>query len=56
MGSFQDGLATLHKLRNGGKQVVTVQHVQVKDGGQAVVAGNVSRSGGGPKGEGDGEI
>jgi len=29
------------RLRNGGRQVVTVQHVTVGDGGQAVVAGNV---------------
>ena len=42
MSSFQDGMATLHKIRCGGRQVVTVQHVQVSDGGQAVVAGTVN--------------
>jgi hypothetical protein len=30
------------RLRNGGRQVVTVQHVTVQDGGQAVVAGRVA--------------
>jgi hypothetical protein len=29
------------RLRNGGRQIVTVQHVTVGDGGRAVVAGNV---------------
>ena len=55
MASFQDGMATLHKMRRGGRQVVTVQHVQVSDGGQAVVAGTVEPSGGGHKGGGRGE-
>jgi hypothetical protein len=31
------------KLRTGGRQLVTVQHVQVNGGGQAVVAGNVNK-------------
>ena len=35
---FQEGLLTLQKLRNGGKQTVLVQHVQVSEGGQAVIA------------------
>lgn len=39
----------LRKHRNGGKQTVTVQHVSVADGGQAIV-GNVERGG-----RGDGE-
>ncbi|OOY94013.1 hypothetical protein BOW18_12105, partial [Solemya velum gill symbiont] len=34
--SYQQSLLTLHKLRNGGKQTVTVQHVNVESGGQAV--------------------
>lgn len=55
MASFQDGIATLHKLRHGGKQTVTVQHVQVSEGGQAVVAGSVNGTGGSRTG-GDGEI
>ena len=49
MSSFQDGMATLHKIRRGGRQVVTVQHVQVSDGGQAVVAGTIGPSRGGHK-------
>ena len=40
MGSFQDGMLTLDKIRRGGKQTVKVvhQHVAVGSGGQAVVA------------------
>ena len=38
---YQEGLLTLHRIRTGGRQTVVVQHVQVSDGGQAVVAGNV---------------
>jgi hypothetical protein len=45
MDAFQKGTLALHKLRTGGKQVVTVQHVNVSDGGQAVVTGGI-RSGG----------
>jgi hypothetical protein len=30
---YQEGLATLAKIRSGGRQVVTVQHVTVNDGG-----------------------
>ncbi len=37
---------TLDRLRHGGRQVVTVQHVSVADGGQAVVAGSVASSAG----------
>lgn len=49
----QGWLSTLARVRQGGRQVVTVQHVQVNDGGQAVVAGNVTPGGGGRKpGEG----
>ena len=40
-GAFQDAQITLHRLRNGGNQTVVVQHVQVSDGGQALVAGKV---------------
>jgi hypothetical protein len=39
--TFQDGALTLQKLRTGGKQTVVVQHVNVRQGGQAVVAGQV---------------
>jgi hypothetical protein len=37
----QEGLLTLQKIRTGGKQIVVVQHVQVSDGGQAVITGSV---------------
>ncbi len=38
MAAFNDAALTLQRLRTGGRQVVTVQHVTVNDGGQAVVA------------------
>jgi hypothetical protein len=42
---FQEGLLALQKLKMGGKQTVVVQHVQVSEGGQAVIAGAIrSRS------------
>ena len=47
MVAYQQGLVTLDRLRAGGKQTIIVQHVQVNDGGQAVVAGKVK-----PRGEG----
>ena len=37
--AFHHGLLTLDRLRNGGRQNVVVQHVNVEHGGQAVVAG-----------------
>jgi hypothetical protein len=40
MTTFQDGLLTLQRLRTGGNQTVTVQHVNVAPGAQAIV-GNV---------------
>ena len=51
MQSYQQGMVTMQKLRTGGQQTVTVQHVHVADGGQAVI-GNV-QSGGGLPGMGD---
>ena len=45
MSVFQEGLQTLAKLRTGGKQTVVVQHVYVTDGGQAVVAGDLTTGG-----------
>ena len=42
----QQGVTTLHRLRSGGQQTVTVQHVNIGSGGQAVVAGAVGQSGG----------
>jgi hypothetical protein len=47
---FQEGLLVLQKLRTGGKQTVVVQHVQVSDGGQAVIAGSVKSETGGSNG------
>jgi hypothetical protein len=44
MSCFQDGIAALQRLRTGGTQTVTVQHVNVASGGQAVV-GNVQTQG-----------
>jgi hypothetical protein len=39
MDSFQKGMLALNKIRSGGRQTVLVQHVNVSDGGQAVVTG-----------------
>ena len=43
MDSFQRGLLALERLRNGGQQLVTGQHVNVGNGGRAVVAGSVQQ-------------
>ena len=42
MGAFQQGALTMQKLKAGPHQVMTVQHVTVEDGGQAVVAGQMN--------------
>jgi hypothetical protein len=42
MKAYQEGLLALGRMRTGGRQVVTVQHVQVAQGGQAIVAGAVN--------------
>lgn len=42
--TFTSQVETLRKLRNGGNQTVTVQHVNVSEGGQAIV-GNVKTGG-----------
>ena len=42
--TFTAQMEALRKHRHGGKQTVTVQHVNVEDGGQAIV-GNVSKGG-----------
>jgi hypothetical protein len=39
MDASQKAMLTFHRLRTGGRQTVVVQHVQVSDGGQAVIAG-----------------
>src|SRR3954468_22319259 len=41
MEAFTQGLLTLDRLRNGRQQIVTVQHVTVGPGGQAIVARTV---------------
>jgi hypothetical protein len=54
MQSYQQAFAVMAKVRNGGKQTVVVQHVQVNDGGQAVIAGQTggrARRSGGPRGK-----
>jgi len=42
--SIQSGISALHKMRSGGQQTVRVvhQHVNVSDGAQAVVAGEMN--------------
>ena len=45
MGSYQQGTAALQRLRSGGQQTVVVQHVQVSEGGQAIVAGEIKAGG-----------
>lgn len=45
MDAFQKAALAIQKLRTGGKQTVTVQHVNVNDGGQAVVTGGINRGG-----------
>jgi hypothetical protein len=51
METYQKAMLTLQKIRCGGKQTVVVQHVTVKDGGQAVVTGKMKGglNGGGGK-------
>jgi hypothetical protein len=39
MEAFNQGLLALDRLRNGRRQVVTVQYVAVSQGGRAIVAG-----------------
>jgi hypothetical protein len=50
-GAFNDAALTLQRLRTGGRQVMTVQHVTVKDGGQAVVAQTMKAGGRKRRGE-----
>lgn len=44
MNSFQQALLVLHRLRNGGQQTVTVQHINV-NAERAVVAGSLQAGG-----------
>jgi hypothetical protein len=56
MDTYQHGLLTIAKVRSGGKQTVVVQHVNVGDGGRAMVAGQVKLRGRKqPQVEGEGE-
>jgi hypothetical protein len=41
-GNLQSGMITMQRIRTGGTQTVLVQHVNVNDGGQAVVAGELA--------------
>lgn len=50
MNAFQQGLLTLQKIRTGGNQTMTVQHVHIEAGGQALI-GPV-QGGGAPGGDG----
>jgi hypothetical protein len=38
---YQDAFLALQTIRTGGKQTLVVQHFQVTDGGQAIVAGSL---------------
>lgn len=49
MDIYQKSLLTVNRLHTGGQQTVTVQHVQVTDGGQAVINGAVHTGGQGGK-------
>ena len=51
MRTYQESMLTLQKIRTGGRQTMVVQHVHVTDGGQAVVAGSVSKGAKGGKSE-----
>jgi len=50
MATFQQGFKTIQQIRTGGHQKMTVEHVHVYEGDQAVV-GNIQ--GGGKKGVGN---
>jgi hypothetical protein len=45
MTAYQQSLLTLQRLRTGGNQTVTVQHLNIGQGGQAVI-GHVQAGGG----------
>jgi hypothetical protein len=42
MHSYTQGQDSIHRARRGGRQIVTVQRVNVNDGGRAVIAGQVN--------------
>ena len=41
--AYQQAFISLQRIRSDGRQLVTVQHVHVADGGQAVIAANLGR-------------
>jgi hypothetical protein len=43
MEAFREGFLALNRVRTGGRQLLTVQHINVTEGGQAVVAGNIGQ-------------
>lgn len=47
--TYQTGLATIQRLRTGGKQTYIFQHNHVTDGAQAVIGGTVEGGRGSPK-------
>ncbi len=51
--TYQSGMLALLKFKTGGKQTVVVQHNHIADGGQAVIAGSVTKTG--ASGTGGGE-
>lgn len=55
-GGYQQGAMTLQRLRSGGQQTVVVQHVQVSEGGQAIVAGEIKAGGRRKRAEGGPEV
>jgi hypothetical protein len=52
--TFHSDALALLKLKTGGRQNVVVQHVTVTHGGQAVVAGTLTKTGGGSGTDGGG--
>ena len=48
--AYATQVETLRRLRNGGSQVVRVEHVHVNEGGQALI-GNVRKDGSGGESE-----
>lgn len=52
MEAYQGGVLALHKIKNGGRQTVVVQHVDVSAGGQAVINGALTSASKSRQGEG----
>jgi hypothetical protein len=51
MGAYQQGTTALQRLRSGGQQTVLIQHAEVSEGGQAILAAKM-QAGNGGKGAG----